>query len=64
MEAEGIPTCSLPYSSKQVIIRIIILWIYTIYAVQRRKWSSHISSRNPGAKNPIIYLQYPGTSRF
>jgi len=57
--AEGIPACSISLSSTQVTIRIIMELIHAIHVIQRRKYPSHISSRNHEAKKLIIYLQYP-----
>ena len=62
--AEGIPACSISFSSTQVTIRIIMELIHAIHLIQRRKYPSHISSRNHEAKKSIIYLQYPGASRY
>ena len=59
--AEGIPACSITFSSTQVTIRIIMELIHAIHVIQRRKYPSHISSRNHEAKKSIRYLQYPGT---
>jgi len=62
--AEGIPACSISFSSTQVTIRIIMELIHAIHVIQRRKYPSHISSRNHEAKKSIIYLQYPGTTGY
>jgi hypothetical protein len=62
--AEGLPACYLSFSYTQVTIRIIMELIQAIYVIQRRKYPSHISSRNHEAKKSIIYIQYPGTSGY
>ncbi len=41
MEAEGIPTQLSLFSSKQATVRVIILFIYIIYPLQKGKKYSH-----------------------